>query len=72
MGHIDERKVGGKRFLVNALRATCADRLSNRWSANVFDEWERFRESHAHATMRAGSPAKRDFDFRHAYPHEPC
>lgn len=71
MGHIDERKVGGKRFLVNALRAMCVRRIHNRWSANVFDMWERFHGGHAHATMRADSPAERDFDFRHASPHEP-
>ncbi|MDQ1072697.1 hypothetical protein QFZ32_008137 [Streptomyces canus] len=56
-GHIAERNVEGKRFLVNALRrrhSAVQVGEGRRRRANSFDVWERFHGGHVHATMLAG------------------
>jgi hypothetical protein len=53
-GHPSERKVEGKRFLVNGSRRSFSpgSLLPGRWwPSNLFGVWERFRGRHAHATM---------------------
>lgn len=67
-GHIAERNVEGKRFLVNALRrrhSAVQVGEGRRERANSFDVWERFHGSHVHATMLAGRfPSERFENFR--------
>jgi hypothetical protein len=67
-GHIAERNVEGKRFLVNALRRRHSAVQVGEGSAgraNSFDVWERFHGGHVHATMLAGRfPSERFENFR--------